>query len=254
MKVVAAGLGDDVDGRSGEAPVLGPRPERHDPHFLDGVVVDVDERAEGPGAGIGGVDAVDQEHVLVRRARVGGGALELGGLGGRTRPGGHAGGGEREVEERVPARWQLLEHLPVDLRVDGRGLGVDDRALGRDRHSLLHGADRQHQVEGHHRRRGDLHVLPHDGLEGVAGRGHPVLTPRKVEKHVRSSRRRRGRSRAGEERGAGDLHGRPGEGHTVLTRHRPRHFAFQNGLGTDRTDAHADEEEAEPKGSRGYLS
>ncbi len=250
---VAAGLGQDVDGGAGEAPVLGPRPERHDPHLLDGVVVDVDEGAEGPAAGIGGVDAVDEEHVLVRRAGVGGRALKLGGPGGRTRPRGHAGGREREVEERVPARRQLLQQVTVELRVDGGGLGVDDRALGRDRHLLLDGADGQGHVDGQDRRGGDVDVLLYDGLERVAGRGQPVLARGEVEEHVRSPRRRGGRSLDGEECGAGDLHGRPGEGRTVLARHRPRHLAFENGLGTDRPDAHADEKEGETHRSRTVL-
>ena len=43
---VAAGLGHHVDGRAREAAVLGLRAETDDADFLDGVVVDVDERAE----------------------------------------------------------------------------------------------------------------------------------------------------------------------------------------------------------------
>jgi len=83
---------------------------------------------------------------------------------------------------------------------------------------------------------GDVDVLLGDGLEGVTGCGDAVRCHRKVEEHVGPSRRRRGRSRAGEERGL--------EISTVAPRggaHRPRssrsrHLAFENGLGTtDRT-------------------
>ena len=83
VKRIAAGFGEHVDGRAGEVRVLGLRPGGDDPDLLDRVIVDVDERPEGTGAGGCGVDSVDQENVLVCRASVCGRALEFGRLAGR---------------------------------------------------------------------------------------------------------------------------------------------------------------------------
>ena len=253
VEVVAAGFGEDVDGGAGEAAVLGPGAQRHHPHFLDGVVVDVDERPEGPGAGVGGVDAVDEEDVLVRGARVGGGTLELRGPGGRARPFGHARRGQGQVVEGIAARRQLLDEVAVEPRFDGRRLGVDDRAAA-DHDRLLEGAHRQRQVERRDRAGPDVYAVARHRLEPGHRRRELVPAGGQVEEDVRSLRRRSGRSRGGDERGARDLHRRPGQRQLVLAEHGAGQLPLLHGLREEASHASAHEEEGRTDRSQGGSS
>ena len=185
MKCVAARLGDDVDGCAGEAAVLGLGPEPDDAHFVDRVVVDVDERSEGAGLGIGGVDPVDQEDVLIRGAAV----RRRAGRVLRGRRAEHARCRQREVVKGIPARRKLFDELAVDPRI-GRGrLAIDERTIGRDGDRLGERPHGQDHVDGRRRVRGHFDVLPYDRLEARQRQGDLVAPRRQVEEQVGAVRR-----------------------------------------------------------------
>ncbi len=243
VELVAAGLGHDVHRGTREAAVFGLGAEADDAHFLDRVVVDVDERAEGSRLGVRRVDAVDEEHVLVRGAAVGRRARQRI----RARRIEHPGHRQCEVVEGITAGREARDELLVDARVDRRRLGVDERALGRHGDRLGVRADGKHEIERHGRVGADVDVLAHDGLEPRERGGDRVAPRRQVEEHVRAVGRTDGRS-GSHHRGAGNFDGRARHHGLILAGHRARQPAVVDGLCLRRRHRQAREQERETSG------
>ena len=142
---------------------------------MQGVIVHVDQRTPCGATRVGGVDAVDQEDVLVGRRAVGRGAWQPRPVGSDIR---HSRRSEGEIVEGIAIGRHDNQQIIVEGGGNGRRLGVDDRCLGG--HDDLAGRRRDLQVKGEGNR-----------AAGVDDNGlHPlVVETRQACAHLVGSRR-----------------------------------------------------------------
>ena len=245
VELVAPRLRQDVDGRAREIAVLGLGAEGDDADLLDGVVVDLDEGAEGRAAGVRGVDAVDQEDVLVGRAAVGGRAGQPAGVAAVVE---HARRRQREVIERVPARGQPADHLAFELGIDGRALRVDDRAGRQDRDLLFDRAGLHRQIDLEAAAGRDADLLLEGRLEARQRRRDLVDADREVQEDVGALGGGDRRALPGDQGRAGDLDGHSRQRIPRRLGDRARQLAVHDGLGAN--GVHVEESEADREGQR----
>ena len=116
VPLVAARFGHHVDRGAREGAVLGLRTKRQDLDLLHRVIVHLHQRAPRRAARVGGVDAVDQEDVLVGRAAIGGRARQPRPVSAHRR---HPRRRQGQVVEGLPRRRDCVDHFRAEGGVDG---------------------------------------------------------------------------------------------------------------------------------------